>query len=141
MKKPISVFVLLFLFIGVGHAAGDDRPVVIVNASNQALLDEEQIRRIFIGRDDRLSGVGTVSFIMRSETWPQWSDCTQKYARMTPDALIRNWARRVFSGGGSMAVIAQTDRDAIQLVLGSPGGVSCVSLASTRGVSGLRVID
>ncbi|MFN3713821.1 MAG: hypothetical protein ACK4SX_09190 [Alcanivoracaceae bacterium] len=141
MKQPFSVFFLLLMVSGLGHAISDDRPVVIANANNHAALDSEQIRRIFVGRDDRLPGIGAVSFIMRGEAWPMWPDCTQKYARMTPDALIRHWARRVFSGGGGMAGLAQTDRDAIQAVLSSPGGISCVSLASTRGVSGLRVID
>lgn len=140
MKLIIKLFLILILANTTGLAAQASEVVIIVNGANHNTLSAENIRRIFIGRDERFPDGSAVAFIMRSDRWAHWETCTQRYSRMTPDALTRAWARRVFSGSGAMAAMAVTDADAIAAVSNNPGGITCISASSAEAAAGIRVI-
>lgn len=140
MKLIAKLFLILVLINTAGIAAQESEVVIIVNDANHNMLSAENIRRVFIGRDERFPDASAVAFIMRSDRWAPWGTCTQRYARMTPDALTRAWARRVFSGSGAMAAMAVTDADAIAAVQSNTGGISCVSANSAEAASGIRII-
>lgn len=127
--------VLMFTLLSPAHA----EVVMIVNASNAVTLNENDLKRIMLGRLNQFPGGGPAVPMLRSTRWELWEQCTQKFLGKSPGEIERNWATRVFSGQSEAPRVIFTDAEAIQAVAASTAAITCVDAAALKGAGATSV--
>ena len=96
--------------------------MVIVNPSNSASIDEEQIAKIFQDKP-RPSPMVRRRFY-RSKEGPVREDFGNKFLKKNPSQLKAQWARQIFTGGAKPPKEMASDDEILKFVANTPGAIA-----------------
>lgn len=97
--------------------------VVIVNPSNSASIDEEQIAKIFLGQTKTFSN-GSEAIPIDQKEGPVREDFGNKFLKKNPSQLKAQWARQIFTGGAKPPKEMASDDEILKFVASTPGAIA-----------------
>ncbi len=132
-KRVLGSAVVAALVLGGASPAawaGDLHITVIVNAANQAALDDEAIASLFLGQLRSYPGGGGEVVPVNQ---PSGSNLAQEFAsrylKKTPAQLKAYWAKQVFTGNGRAPKELDGDEAVMGFVAANPGAIGYVESA------------
>ncbi len=97
--------------------------VVIVNPSNAASIDEEQIAKIFLGQTKTFSN-GSEAIPIDQKEGPVREEFGNKLLKKNPAQLKAQWARQIFTGGAKPPKEMASDDEILKFVASTPGAIA-----------------
>lgn len=123
MRKLAKAFFLLFLLCSFSSSA----VTVVVHPSNKTLINEQDIARIFLGKQAEFPGGGNAIPI----SLPENSEVTKSFItsvlKKTPPQLKSYWAKLVFTGQGDPPETLPSDKAVVDLVSSNENYIGFVS--------------
>ena len=102
---------------------------VIVNAANNATLDDETISSLFLGQARSFPGGGEVTPINQKDSSGAAQEFTTQYLKKTAPQLRAYWAKQVFTGTGRPPKELEGDEAVMKFVAATPGAIGYVDSA------------
>lgn len=106
---------------------------VIVNPANGSALDENEIRKIFIGKSKSFSDGSKALPITQVEGSAITDEFNQKVLNKSSSQLKAYWSKLVFTGKGTPPKEAENDAEVIKLVASNPNLIGFVSSGAADG--------
>lgn len=99
---------------------------VIVNAANNASLDEEAIASVFLGQSHSFPGGTEAMPVNQKSDSAVAQEFAAKVLKKNPSQLRAYWAKQVFTGGGKAPKELDGDDAVTKFVAANPGAIGYV---------------
>lgn len=132
-----SLFFLLFPAETPGQSG--EFSIVAHPSSNIANLNKNDLRRIFLARQQFWPSGEKITVVMREPLSESHAQFCRQYLNLFPYQIERVWQQLVFSGQAESPLYLESDLDVITKVLEQPGALGYVT-ANNVIPEGLKVI-
>ena len=127
IKKTLYLGATLLYFATINGWSGlaNAAVVVIVNPSNSATIDDEQIAKIFLGQTKTFSNSSEAIPIDQKEGALR-EEFGNKLLKKSQSQLKAVWARQIFTGGAKPPKELGGDDEILKFVASTPGAIAYI---------------
>lgn len=115
------------------HRASAQGYVVVVNEAGPAALSKDDVSRIFLKKNNKLTPVD------QDKESKVRSSFSKSVLGRPLSAIISYWQQQIFSGGDSPPIEKASDADVLAFVRGNPRAIGYVSIGTELG-TGVRAV-
>lgn len=138
-RRIYRILIVLAILCGVALKVQAD-VIVVVNKSNEASLDEEKIKNIFLGKAKYFpDGKAAIPLQMHPGS-ADYSSFASKVLGKDDNQLRAYWTRLLFTGRATPPKEVDSESQVIDLVAHNPNLIGYVS-ASSPGLEQVRVVQ
>ena len=123
MKSPVLLGFILSVFAHLSYA----EITVIVHPSNDSALTQDEISRIFLGKNRAFPNGSEALPVAFAEGVPEGDEFTQKVLSKTPKQLKAYWAKMIFTGKGTPPKEMPDSKSVLELVASNPNIIGFVA--------------
>ncbi|WP_442863957.1 phosphate ABC transporter substrate-binding protein [Alteromonas sp. ASW11-130] len=100
--------------------------VVIVNPANSSAVDNESVKRIFLGKEKKFPGGGSATPINQKNDAASRNQFDEQVLERNSSQISAYWSKLVFTGKGTPPKEVADDAAAVAAVASDPSAISYV---------------
>jgi len=127
MKNILTVAITAFLSISFACKA---EVAVIVHPSNNNALDENAIKRIFLGKNKKFDNGNKIIPMNQNQGSSARTEFGKKVLGKSDSQLKAYWSKLIFTGKGTPPSEKSNDAEILKLVASTPDSIAYVDTAS-----------
>jgi ABC-type phosphate transport system substrate-binding protein len=128
MKRILGTLIFGALFSS--HVFADY--AVVVHPENTSEIDQQLVKRIFLGKETAFSNGQVVKVITHSPTSAIRAEFDEAVLQRRTAAVDAYWSKLVFTGRGTMPQTASSDQEVIDLILQNKNAIGFIDTSSVN---------
>lgn len=124
---PIKLLILFSFCISIFAQLSYAEITVIVHPSNDSTLTQDEISRIFLGKNRAFPNGNEALPVAYAEGVAEGDEFTQKVLSKTPKQLKAYWAKMIFTGKGTPPKEMSDPKSVVDLVASNPNIIGFVA--------------